>query len=268
MGLIDFHTHAFPDDLARNAIPLLEAEAGVKAVLDGTLSNLIASMQRSGVCVSVVSSIATKPSHFASIFSWSRSIASSSIVPFPSVHPDDPDVLEKITQISEAGFKGLKLHPYYQGFLIDEPRMRPLFERISEENLILLCHTGFDIAFERKRVADPERVRRLIDDFPRLLLVASHFGAWDDWDEVERHLLGRDIYMDISYSQGFIGVEQARRILEGHPREYLLFGTDSPWGGQEATIDFLRSMDLGVEKTEAILFGNAARLLEVESNVL
>ena len=36
MGFIDFHTHAFPDDVARRAIPALEAEANWKAVAGGT----------------------------------------------------------------------------------------------------------------------------------------------------------------------------------------------------------------------------------------
>jgi|GEM_PF-6568209 len=35
-GLIDFHTHAFPDILTEKAIGLLEKEGGVPARLDGT----------------------------------------------------------------------------------------------------------------------------------------------------------------------------------------------------------------------------------------
>ena len=48
-GIIDFHTHAFPDTLADRAMKSLEHGANTKAVLDGRLYSLIASMDRSDV---------------------------------------------------------------------------------------------------------------------------------------------------------------------------------------------------------------------------
>jgi hypothetical protein len=96
-GIIDFNTHAFPDSLAGRAIAVLEAEAsGVKAFLDGRVSTLLASMDRAGIEKSVVCSIATKPSQYPVILSWSKEIASERIIPFPSFHPDDPDYRERI----------------------------------------------------------------------------------------------------------------------------------------------------------------------------
>ena len=264
MRIIDFHTHAFPDDLASKAIPLLEEEAGVKAVLDGTLQALASSMERSGICLSVVSSIATKPAQFESILNWSMKIACSTIMPFASVHPDDPDVLEKISRIGEVGLKGIKLHPYYQEFVIDERKMYPIYERILELGLVFLCHAGFDIAFERRRIADPVRIRRVIDDLSGLKFVASHLGAWNDWNQVEVHLLGQAVYLDVSYSKGFITSDQARRILNGHPSDKIIFGTDSPWAGHEETIAFIKSMGLDADFEAGIFFDNAAALLEYE----
>ena len=35
-GIIDFHAHAFPDQVAASAIPYLEEEGGVKAMHDGS----------------------------------------------------------------------------------------------------------------------------------------------------------------------------------------------------------------------------------------
>ena len=46
-GIIDFHTHAFPDALALGAFALLEKRGGIKAKLDGKISSLLASMDRS-----------------------------------------------------------------------------------------------------------------------------------------------------------------------------------------------------------------------------
>jgi predicted TIM-barrel fold metal-dependent hydrolase len=263
MRAIDFHTHAFPDSLADRAVPQLESEAeGARAYLDGKLGSLLASMDRAGIVASVVASIATKPTQWESILRWSVSIASSRIVPFASVHPSDPQVLDHLGAVREAGIQGIKLHPYYQEFDVDEKRIYPIYESLEQTGTILLCHTGFDIAFERFRRADPQRIHTIVRDFPDLLLVTSHCGAWEDWDEVERLLLGREIYMDISYSFPQMGKEKARRFLLGHPKEYLLFGSDSPWADQEAAVSALLDMGLEDERLQAILFENARRLLD------
>jgi predicted TIM-barrel fold metal-dependent hydrolase len=259
--IIDFHTHAFPDSLAERAVPLLEEEAGVKAHLDGKISSLLSSMDEAGIGVSVVASIATRPAQFDSILSWSRSFRSERLIPFASVHPADSQARRRIGEIREAGLAGLKMHPYYQEFVFDEPRMYPLYESMRENGLILLAHTGFDIAFERKPIVNPEKIRRVVEAFPELKLVTSHLGAWEDWDEVERYLLGEPVYMDISYSFHLLGRQRARRLIQSHPHQYILFGSDSPWGDQKQTLDALLRLDLGKDHTQAILHGNAARLL-------
>jgi predicted TIM-barrel fold metal-dependent hydrolase len=263
MKIIDFHTHAFPDSLAEVAMPRLEGEGNVKACLDGKLSSLLGSMDRAEISKSVVSSIATKPSQFQSILEWSLSIASDRIIPFPSIHPNDPAALERIDTIASEGFKGIKMHPYYQDFVLDDEDLYSVYERMSERGLILLAHTGFDIAFERKRIADPKRILRIAERFPKLKLVTSHFGGWEDWRQVEKVMVGRPIYMDISYSFEYMDHDIARRILTTHPQEFLLFGTDSPWGDQQRTLDLLRGMGLGSQRLSAILSSNAEGLLKL-----
>jgi hypothetical protein len=263
--MIDFHTHAFPDALAERAMPLLEQEGNVKAVLDGKVSSLLRSMDAAGVRASVVASIATRPHQFDSILKWSGEVVSDRIIPFPSVHPGDPEAVEHLRVVHAQGFKGVKLHPYYQEFDLDEERLRPVYAALQECGLILLCHTGFDLAFPRTRKCDPVRICRVLEAFPRLKFVASHLGAWEDWDEVERHLIGRPVFMDVSYAIDWIGSKRAREFILRHPQEYMLFGTDSPWAGQKETIEQVRQLQLGSER-ERLLFGeNAARLLGLDS---
>jgi len=261
MGAVDFHTHAFPDAIAERAVRFLEAEGGIEARIPGTVSALLEAMTCAGIDRSVVASIATKPSQFKSIMAWSESIASDRILPFPSIHPDDADAPGKVRAVAKAGFKGIKLHPYYQNFWVDEQRMFPVYHALEQTGLVLLLHTGYDMAYERVRIASPERIVRVAKLFPGLKLVTSHMGAWKDWDAVREHLLGRPIYMDISYSVDFMPREEVREMLLSHPRDRVLFGTDSPWADQAELIRFLRSLALGKESEEAILFRNANRLL-------
>ena len=151
MRIIDFHAHAFPDALAARAMPALEEEGNIKAALDGKVSSLLRSMDEAGIEASVVASIATRPQQFEPILRWSEEIASARIIPFPSVHPDDAQVVEHVHRIHDRGFKGVKLHPYYQDFDLDEARLRPLYAALQDCGLAVLCHTGFDLAFARVR---------------------------------------------------------------------------------------------------------------------
>ena len=260
-GIIDFHTHAFPDSLAPQAVKVLEKEGKVPARLDGTISALLASMDRCGIEKSVVCSIATKPSHFNPILRWSENIRSERIIPLPSIHPDDPEAAGNIEKVKKGGFAGIKMHPYYQDFNLDEPRMLRIYEKVSAENLLLVVHTGFDFAFERVRKADPEKIIRIAKLFPELKLVLTHLGAWEDWDEVERLIAGENIYMEISFSLEFLASEKAKKIILGHPPEYILFGTDSPWTDQGKTLELFRSLSLGKTLERKILRENALSLL-------
>lgn len=263
MRIIDIHTHAFPDALAERAMPALEEEGDIKAALDGKLSSLLASMDAAGIERSVVASIATRPEQFDSILKWSKEIASDRIIPFTSVHPADPNAAERIHHTADAGLKGVKFHPYYQEFYLEEPRMNPIYQALQDRALIALVHTGFDLAFERVRRADPVRILDVVKRFPDLKFVATHMGAWEDYDEVERHMSGKPIYTDISFSIQDLPIERARSLVLGYRREYVLFGTDSPWAGQKETVDFVRSLELGPDWEQSIFFDNAARLLAV-----
>lgn len=260
--VIDVHTHAFPDHLAPRAMAQLQAETDdIQAVLDGTLGDLLRSMDRAGIDASVVASIATRPEQFEPILRWSAAIRSPRLLPFPSVHPAAPDAPDQVRRLAAEGFRGLKLHPYYQEFTVDEARLDPIYAAAADCGLVLLLHCGFDIAFPRDRVADPARVWNVVQRFPGLRLIAAHFGAWSDWEEVERHLLGRPVYFDVSTCFDFMDRAQAERLLKAHPADRLLFGSDSPWVDQQKTIADLRAFGLGAEVEARVLGANAQALL-------
>lgn len=261
-GIIDFHTHAFPDELSERVIKMLEDEGGVMAHHNGKISSLLSSMDNCGIDKSVICNIATTPSQFHSILSWCRTIRSDRIIPFPSFHPYDPDFRDRIETIKREGFKGIKFHPYYQKFIIDEEKLLHVYEKICDENLILVMHTGFDFAFPLTRIADPEKISRILGMFPSLKLVSTHLGAWKLWEEVEQYLLGKPVYMEISFSLDFLDEHDAvRNIFSNHPPEYILFGTDSPWTAQEGTLSLFRELKLGEEKENLMLRKNALTLL-------
>jgi predicted TIM-barrel fold metal-dependent hydrolase len=259
--VVDFHVHAFPDGLAGKAVSRIQELARLTPALDGRLSSLLASMDAAGVGRSVVLSIATRPQHFESIRAWSRDVASHRIIPMLSVHPADASAADRIRAAADEGFKGFKLHPYYQDFDLDDQAVDHVYAALEETGLLCVAHTGFDTAYPMIRKADPPRIVRVLDRFPRLRFVATHLGAWKDWDLVTKHLAGAALWIDTSYSLDFMTREQARELIGFFPADRVLFGSDSPWADQSRSIAALRGLGLGIEREEAILSGNAENLL-------
>lgn len=240
----------------------LTAEApGVRAYLDGTVGDLLRSMDRAGIEKSVICCIATKPEQFEPILRWCGQIRSDRIIPFPSVHPADPALVDHIRRISEEGFAGVKLHPYYQDFFADEDRMLELYAQADAWNLVLVMHTGYDIAFPRIRRADPRKVLWVKQRFPGLRFVATHMGAWQQWDEVRDSLIGRPIHMEISFALDDLEPQMAREMILGHPQGYVLFGTDSPWKDQAETLRLLEALELPPTVLMPMLAANGLALL-------
>lgn len=262
MRILDFHTHAFPDSLAERAMQALTEDSGeFKPENDGTVAGLLGLMDRHGVEKAVVASIATKPAQAAKILEWSLEIRSERLVPFASVHPDSPSVAEEIRQAQDAGLKGLKLHPLYQGFRVDEERCFPLYEAVQDSGLPLLVHAGEDIAFPGADEAAPRRFVPVLRNFPRLRLVLAHFGGWRTYGEFLETLAGSDVFIDTSFAAGFCAPAQRDAILKRHDTRRILFASDSPWGGLAAQIDYVRQMPVSDAVKERIFWDNGMELL-------
>ena len=91
--------------------------------------------------------------------------------------------------------------------------------------------------------------------------MAAHLGGWHQWDEAAQHLIGEDIYLDLAFVLDFLPKEQAVAMITGHPKNRILFGSDSPWADQGKAIGQLRDLGLGDELEERILFKNGKELL-------
>jgi predicted TIM-barrel fold metal-dependent hydrolase len=240
---------------------LMAETPGVDAFLDGTITSLVDSMNRNGISHSVICCIATAPEQFTPIFDWCRKAQTDKVIMLPSIHPADTKYKERIARIKDAGFKGIKMHPYYQNYFLDEDRMLPIYEGLEQNDLMIVAHTGHDIAFPNDDRADCHRILKVTEMFPKLKFVATHLGAWQQWDEVEKMLAGKHVYMELSWSLDYLAHEQAKRIILAHPTDCVLFGTDSPWTDQGKTLSLLKNLKLPQGLERKILRDNAMALL-------
>ncbi len=264
MNIIDIHTHAFADGIAPKAIETLEKSSGTKALLDGTTSDLLRSMEKAGVAFSVIQPVATKPAQVRAINAWASRIAGNGLLPFATLYPGQSDWEEEIEQIKRAGMLGVKLHPDYQNFDPDDRALFPMYEKLQAEGLIVLYHAGDDISFPPPGRATPRRLSNLIEHFPDLRVIAAHMGGYRMWDAVEEYLVGKDIYFDTSYTFGCLKTERIVKIIERHGSDRILFGTDSPWKDQQEEIENILHLDIPDEAKCKILSENAHSLLSLK----
>ena len=263
-AVTDFHVHAFPNNLAPQAIEALNEGIGGEgsAALDGTIADLVRSMDEAGIWRSVICSIATAPRQAASILNWSLSIRSDRIVPFGSVHPECEDVAAEVARIAKSGLLGIKLHPLHQNFTVDEGRMWPCYRAIADHGLILVLHCGLDLAFPSDdERAHPRGVLTVHRNFPDIPLVATHMGGWKRWDSAAATLAGTGVYLETSFSLDMAPPEVLAAILDRHSPDRILFGTDSPLRDQGESVGLVRDTFRDAGMRLKVLGGNADRLL-------
>ncbi len=271
--MIDFHTHAFPDALAPRAMEALTATAaacGYTAHTDGTVAGLLASMDAAGIDRAVICNIATNARQMRKVndFALETGRTHPRLIPLGSLHPGATlDELEaEVARIQTAGLPGVKIHPDYVRIEIDDPAFDPIFSLCEAHNLFVITHAGFDPVAPDHIHATPAMLKTVLDRYPHLRLVAAHTGGFDREQEVRDTLVGTRIYLDTSLAairanRSAAWGDACAEILRRHDPSRLLFATDTPWSHPAEELAFVRRVGLADDTVEAILHGNAERLL-------
>ncbi|MBN2189067.1 MAG: amidohydrolase [Chitinispirillaceae bacterium] len=262
MEIIDFHAHCFPDDLAGRAIErVLTTSPGAKCWTDGTLAGLRASMKTAGVTKSVVLPVATKSSQVTTINRQAPLLRAPDIIPFGSLHPQTKNIAEEISFLKEHGLRGIKLHPEFQDFNMDDPEVFPLYEACASAGLIVVFHTGTDPGPFTNDHSLPHMLAKVCRAFPSLRIVAGHMGGHQVWDEVEKHLVGLPMHFETSTAPSNFPREKFVGLCRRHGIERVLFGTDTPWYDQVFDREWIDRCGLTDSEKEMVFHKNAERLI-------
>lgn len=263
--IIDFHTHVFPERIAQKALPMLSKTAGgVTPCGDATVDTMLSIMDKAGVEKAVILNIATNPHQQKSVNDFAISfVQNERIIPFGSVHPDSENALEELERLKSSGIRGVKLHPDYQKFFVDDDKMLPIYEKIAELGLITIFHAGVDIGYPDPVHCTPERLKRVLPSFGTAPVVAAHLGGYLMYDETLKHLSGSGIYIDTSFSYATVPPAYAKSIINAVGTDRVLFGTDMPWSSPENELSFLKSLDFDAETFNNIAGENAEKLLKI-----
>lgn len=266
--IIDFHTHIFPEKIAKATIEKLKTylcEQGEEcmAYTEGTLGSLLSSMKKAGVDKSVILPVVTNPKQFESINRFSAEIHNEKIIAFGGIHPDNENPEEKLDYIKSLGLKGIKLHPDYQGTYINDEKYISIIRHAEKIGLITVIHAGYD-------VLSPDNLHCPVDFALEMLqkvgntkdtkIVLAHLGGLRAGEECLEKLAGQDVYLDVSYVLNKTEPDLLIKIFEKHGFDKILFASDSPWGDQKAFVETLNNLDISQENKNKIFYENAARL--------
>lgn len=240
----------------------LSKRADIPHFTDGTLSGLLNSMKKADIHLSVISRITTRADQVVSINQWLYGLRKKNILPLATIHPNLQKGGEYIEKLKKIGFKGIKVHPDYQGFYADDKRMYPFYDALQSSGMPILFHAGLDRGLSPPFHAMPEKLIKVHHEFPQLKMIAAHMGGEDNYQETEECLLGTDIYLDTAFVLRIMDKNILKRFFKKHPVDRFLFGSDSPFSEQSEDLKYLMNLScLNQEEKEMIAGKNAVDLL-------
>jgi len=280
--IIDFHTHTYPDHIAKAIVEKLSGPTNVKAYTDATASGLEQSALLNDIEKCVVLPVATSPRQTDSInrAAIETNLRSDRLVSFGAVHPDNDNYREILSGLVSEGVKGIKLHPFFQRIDFDDIRYMRIVDCACELGLIISVHAGFDINDTIPEYAAVPHIRNLLKSVKPDKMILAHMGGHLDWDAAEDMICEylsdapgcSSLYLDTAFSlpspiasqnidREFLKKEQFLRIVRSIGAEHVLFGTDSPWTDHGPSIQAIRESGLNDKEISLILYDNAKGLL-------
>ena len=265
MRRIDCHCHVYPDAIAERAVAGIGRFYDLPLLYRGTLSDLKAVHDEAGVTHGVIFSVATTPHQAGSINRFISASAEEShgrFVGLGTVHPDSDTLKEDIESIIKLGLRGVKLHPDFQKFKLDDYRCLKIFE-LCEGRLPVLVHCGD----HRYDFSNPNRMAPILSIFTELTVVGAHFGGWSVWEDAENMLTEYpNFYVDTSSSLYAMSPDRARTLLRKYGARRVLFGTDYPMWRIGDELSRIEALGLTEEEKQAVFYGHAARLFGFPSD--
>ncbi len=259
--VIDFHNHVWPDAVAPKAlggnIP------GMALYGDGTVAGLAQAQDAAGIDRSVCLAVANTPGQLTAANKFVGSLDRARFIPFGSIHPRvSPD--ENLRHLRENNMMGVKLHSVFQGYRLDDPDLFATLAALEGE-FCVIAHVG-DGGGGDGSTCTPAMVASIARTFPRLALVACHFGGYHRLVEADAALAGVAIMVDTSWPPSLAVLDRTivRETIRRHGVERVLFASDWPTASPAAEVTAVRALGLRDDEVDLVLGGNAMRVLGIE----
>ncbi|MBA7528816.1 hypothetical protein ES705_21006 [subsurface metagenome] len=169
------------------------------------------------------------------------------------VNPWHGDTKDKLREGFEAGFTGLKLHPYVDSFPLDyHELLDPIFKICEEYNAPIICHGSGDNPYSM-----PQQFEEMAKTFPNVVLIMAHMGrVWAVDAAIRIASRNKNIYLGTS-STNTSNIEKA---VEEAGAEKILMGTDSPFNRHELEIQKMKLAIKNPNDLKKVLGENASKI--------
>lgn len=261
MQFIDIHTHVYPDEIALKATQSVQDFYHIYgSTMGGTVEQLLSRKQAAGISKCVILPVAIRPDRVRGInqFIQQQAQLHPDLIGFGSVHAAMEDLTDEVQWIMDAGLKGIKMHPDSQRFPIDDPRLFPLYEA-ARGRLPVLLHMGD----HRYNYSHPIKLRKILDMFPGLDVIAAHFGGYSMYQAACDILQDTDCVFDVSSSLMFLPEGEAERYIGIYGAERMAFGSDYPMWDPVTELERFLRLKLSPEQQEQIAWKTAQRILKL-----
>ena len=262
MHIIDIHTHIYPDKIARKATESVKDFYQLEgSTMDGTVEMLLKRGEEAGISRFVVLPVSNTPTHVRSIntFLKSQADAHDNFIGFGTVHAEMDDLMGEVEWILEQGLHGIKMHPDSQRFAIDDERLFPMYEALQEKIPVML-HMGDP----RYHYSHPSRLRKVLDLFPKLEVIAAHFGGYSMFHTARELLWDTDCVFDISSAMMFMEQGEAEKYINGYGAERMAYGTDYPLWDPVREVRRFKELKLTDKQFDQISHKTAERILKLK----
>lgn len=183
------------------------------------------------------------------------------LIGFGSVNPKLPDWRDDLRRCAEEyGMPGIRLHPNYHDYGLNDPEFAQLLEAAAARKLIV----QIAVSMEDARTQHPLLRVPLVDPGPLLARTPEVPVVLLNWWSALRgpkltpFAARSNVFFDIATVEGIEGIA---RLTERIPAERIVFGSHAPLFTLDAALLKMRESGLAAESAARIFEENAKHLL-------
>lgn len=194
-----------------------------------------------------------------------KSHGDGALIPFGSVNPTHPDWDEDLRRCGEQyKMPGIRLHPNYHGYKLDDPRFTKLLEQAEQRKLLVQIAIRMEDPRTQHRLltvadVDPAPLVDLLPKFPKLRVQLLNGLNSVRPDLLDKLVAAGNLSVEIAMLEGVAGITN---LLKTVPLERILFGTYAPFFALQSALGKLQESALGEQQRAGIATENAAKLLQ------
>ncbi len=159
--------------------------------------------------------------------------------------------------VEELGMRGLKLHPWLQGFSCSDNDIRPIVEESIRLNVPIIFHDG------TPPYSTPLQIANLARMYPEATIISGHSGLNDLWkNAIDGAKRNKNFYLCLC-GPSTLAME---RIINEVDINQIVFGTDLVNDRGKYFVYRLhkfQQLNISDEKKRKILWDNALKLLKL-----